>query len=464
MKMPVDTVSGDGGKGRRTTGGLTRRVTRLLADRNLADMAGAFAIKTGMVAVNFALITLAARVLGPTRFGIYSMVFSAVGLVAVVATFGQQIFLLRAWNEHVATDDGPGLKASLTFSATLVLAGCVLAFPALGGTLYVAHGTSLALAASTYLVIFVLLQAVNHLVRTAIGMIAGDGLANFAMFVPAVVYLAFVLVTGGGCDIADIFMLLALGAGAALVTQVAMAAYRIRRQFPAGAQIRSHTFRRSWIHRSLKLWFSTSLEAVNQFLDVLMIGLLLSPSLAGAYFVTTRIANIFLAAADSANIMTTRRIPDLFFHRRFGELARLLDVVAGVTLAVIVVGLVAIAIGGSWLLVLIDPDTARFYPWLLVLCLGTAALAAAGPSAPLLMITGNEGRYLAVIGAGVALRIAGFVVLTPLFGLAGAAVATTVSYVAIMLLLRAAAIGRTALDPTPLRVFAKHRRAQGDTA
>ena len=41
------------------------------------------------------------------------------------------------------------------------------------------------------------------------------------------------------------------------------------------------------------------------------------------------------------------------------------------------------------------------------------------------MLTGHEGRYLAIIGGTVLMRAVGFFVLIPLFGITGAVAATT---------------------------------------
>src|SRR5207244_2983666 len=92
--------------------------------------------------------------------------------------------------------------------------------------------------------------------------------------------------------------------------------------------------------------------------------------------------------------------------------------------------------------------------------LGMAAVAAAGPSGSILMLTGHEGRYLGIIGLTVAIRTLGFVVLIPPFGVIGAVTATTLSFVAMAMMLRNSAKGAAGIDGSVLRLIARLRGAR----
>jgi O-antigen/teichoic acid export membrane protein len=92
---------------------------------------------------------------------------------------------------------------------------------------------------------------------------------------------------------------------------------------------------------------------------------------------------------------------------------------------------------------------------LALLSLGTAAVAAAGPSGSILMLTGHEGRYLAIIGGTVLLRSAGFFILIPFFGITGAVAATTISFVWMAIMLGTSAKSLTGIDGSVLRLRAR---------
>ena len=126
---------------------------------------------------------------------------------------------------------------------------------------------------------------------------------------------------------------------------------KIRALYPDFASVRPRYEAAEWRARSFKLWISNGLEAANQYLDVLIIGYLMSPAMAGAYFVTTRLANAFATASDTMHMFSTRHIPDLYYRGEFKQLNSLLNSVAGITLAVIVVGMVVILGGGRFFLI-----------------------------------------------------------------------------------------------------------------
>ena len=79
--------------------GLSNRLAALRRDPAIRGIAGVFVMKSSIIVANFTLIMLAARVLDPDRFGNFSILFSAAGLFCIVATFGQQVSVMRSWNE-----------------------------------------------------------------------------------------------------------------------------------------------------------------------------------------------------------------------------------------------------------------------------------------------------------------------------------------------------------------------------
>jgi O-antigen/teichoic acid export membrane protein len=145
---------------------------------------------------------------------------------------------------------------------------------------------------------------------------------------------------------------------------------RIRDRLPGFAACRAQYDIPRWRARSFKLWISNALEASNQYVDVLIIGALMNPGVAGAYFVTTRLANAFAMATDANHMFSTRHIPDLYYRRQFDQLNTLLDSVAGVTVAVLAAGMIVIVGGGHWLLLAFSEAYVLYYGGLAVLSLG----------------------------------------------------------------------------------------------
>src|SRR5688572_30733229 len=212
--------------------GLQGRLTGLAKNPAVRGIAGVFIIKCSIIVANFALIMLAARVLDTEAFGVFSILFAAAGLFCIVATFGQQVSIMRWWNEYIAASDPSALKGMLRFSTATVLAGCAIV--AAGFYLWAAstHALLLAAAVTLYLVSQATVLTSSHLVRTAIGVGAGDGYGNLLITVPALIYLVVVLIVGGSAESSTIFFLFAAGAIAAMALHFVFLSRKIRALYP----------------------------------------------------------------------------------------------------------------------------------------------------------------------------------------------------------------------------------------
>lgn len=446
-------------EGRDSAPGRAGRLTRLARNPAVRGIAGVFVMKSSIIVANFALIMAAARVLDTNAFGVFSILFAAGGLFSIVATFGQQVAIMRWWNEYTAAGDPEALKGALKFSAATVLLGSAVVAAGFFAWAASTHALLLATAVTLYMVSQAMVMTSAHLVRTAIGVGAGDGFGNLLVSIPALIYLAAVLVAGMSGKASTIFFLFAAGAGTAMVLHCIFLRRKIVAHYPGFASVKPRYEAAEWRSRSFKLWISNGLEAANQYLDVLIIGYLMSPAVAGAYFVTTRLANAFATASDTMHMFSTRHIPDLYYRGEIKQLNGLLNSVAAITLVVIVAGMVVMLGGGKLLLAVFNQAYVPYYPALAILCLGTAAMAAAGPSGSILMLTGHEGRYLRIVGLTVLVRAAGFFLLVPPFGIMGAVSATAVSFVLMAAMLRHSSKKLAGLDGSVVRLLGLRRKA-----
>lgn len=426
-------------------------------------IARVFGLKAAITLLNFALVTLAARALGIDTFGSYSVLFSAAGLLGIAATLGQQVLVMRFWGEYLAAGRADLLKGALLFSGGACLLGCAL----FGLPFYLwcagTHGTAIAGAVTLYLVLLSLVMTTAHLVRTAVGVGRGDGVANILLALPGAVYLALCLLAGSRAELVPLFAVMAAGAAFAIMVHIDALRTSLVETCAGFAKARPAFELSQWVNRSARLWLSNALEAANQYLDVLVIGYLVDPATAGAWFVLTRVANVISVATDAIHMFSTRHIPDFYYRGRFAELSRILDTVAWVTLIVILGSIAGIVVAGGWLLAIFSDAYVAHHGVLIVLSIGAAATAAAGPSSPILMLTGHEGRYLAIIGGAVLLRVVGFAALIPVFGIAGAAAAVALSALSMTLMLRRAARDCIGIDASVVRVarFAARTPLQG---
>lgn len=419
-------------------------------------IARSYGLTGTVVLLNLGFITLAAWGLGAHDFGTFSILFSAAGLSAVFATFGQQTIMLRSWHEYGATGDLPRLKGALIFAllaffATTAVVGAIY----FAGALFV-YGSGLAVVTLWYMVMLAFGNITTHLARTAIGVELGDGVEGIVAVSLPLAYLVSCLISGAAGDVATVFMLYGAGFALAILIQL-VAIYRtIRRRFPEFFGITPLYERAVWMSRSFRLWVSSAIEACNQYLDVILFGLLMDPSAAGAYFVITRLANINATVANAMHVFSTRHLPDLYYSRNEQGLTRMLDIIARVTLVVIGMSTLGLASTGYWLLQIFNPLYEVYYPALVILTLGTAAVGMIGPSAAVLMFTGHERSFLRITLITLMVRITAFLILVPLFSLNGAVTATVCALLVMTALTRSAAYKLAGFDCSVMRLLPRY--------
>lgn len=406
-----------------------KKLTQLIEGSAVFSLASAFLARGATAGLIFVLIALAAWELGVQSFGMFSLFYSLAGMLALISAGGQQILIMRSWNEYTAANDAARLKGALIFSGTVFLIGLSIASVGLFCALTYFHSWPIALAVTSYMAGLAIVTSTGHLVRAAIGIEAGDGLANLMTLTLPIIYLGVHFFFNEQAELSQLFLLFPLGSLAATAIHIYMLRSRIKEVFPEFGATAPIFDLQVWRKRSVKLWLLNVLEAINQFLDVLLLGLLLNPVIAGAYFVLTRLANTFIIASGAVQFFASRHVPRLYYKRDFKQLDHHLDVVAIGCAALIPVGLAAMAIAGPFILTLLDPQYAQYGALLVLLSLGTASLLGAGASGVLLTFTGYEGRIVTILALTVAARLAGFVLIVPSFQILGAALVTSSSFI-----------------------------------
>jgi len=100
------------------------------------------------------------------------------------------------------------------------------------------------------------------------------------------------------------------------------------------------------------------------------------------------------------------------------------------------------------------------YPILILLSLGTAVGALAGPAPALLVLTGHEGTYSAIAGVSVVMRIVALLLLASLFGATGAAVASLAGSIFTAVALNVASRRLVGADPAVTVLLSPEPRAR----
>ena len=231
---------------------------------------------------------------------------------------------------------------------------------------------------------------------------------------------------GAEADAVTAFVCLVATLALSLIYQAATILLRLRRVLPSGRR----AYRRwEWVRGSLPFSLLHAAAYLSSFADVLVLSFFVGPAEIAIYFAATRIIQVvnlvpFAATVGSAHLFAAS-------HTRGDHqgLQRLCSHVAVLTFIISALAVAAIIGAGDWLLGLFGPGFQAGYVPLAIMAGGVVVRVMAGPAEDLLNMTGHGGMtawtYVAVVPISMALAAA----LIPLFGTAGAAIATSAALI-----------------------------------
>jgi O-antigen/teichoic acid export membrane protein len=428
---------------------MVNRIAQALPSNDvLKGSAAVLAIRFTASVLGFAMFALASRHMDPAAFGTLAVIFNAMSFLAVVSLCGQETLIVRSWNEYCQTDRHAMARGVLTFGIQIaIVAGLAMGLAvALGWSVWDRSvSTSLLIAACFFMFAQSLMHFSGQFTRVAVGVIAGEFPRELMWRLMVVAVLAVHHIVNIAFDTTEFFLV----SGVALSLAVLFQIWRVGRVLPQ--EVRSAKPQRdiaAWLPRSFKMWMSALMDMTSQYMEVVVIGFFLGPTAAAFYFVATRITNVFAMISGSITIYATSQISTLYYANAKDELQKILRSLALIGAVSVVGAFTVIAVAGKLLLLAFGGAYASAYPALIVLAAGASVSALAGPTAYLLLLTGNEGTYPKIMGAGLALRFLLIAVLGTLFGLMGAVIAWSIAAILTALALTIACHRLVGLDPS----------------
>ena len=445
------------------------RWRRLLAEqigkrRAAVGSLAALSLKVAGTVLMMGIFFLAARSMSPMGFGHLAVSFNALSFLAVVAVLGQDLLMVRCWGEYATTGAHGLALGAYRFSGSVVVvsalgfAALTFAVAVLNPFLHVPPGE--AAAAAAFLAMQVLLLFTAQTTRVILNFLVSETNRELTwrLVVLPVVFAGLWL----GLDLTAFYAAAAAGLALAVAIQLAV----VRRRFPAAVgAAESAVLPREWASRAGGMWVSAILEAAQQYAEVLMLGLLVSPDVAGLYFLAARIAGIFGMVGSGLHGYTSSHAANLFFTGQMAALQNVFRSVMAVAALITVPLLAVVLLGGGHILAVFGPHYSGGAPVLAALALGSFAAALAGPANSLLLVTGHERLYSRVLFVALLVRVALIAWAAPRFGAFGVAAAWAGVNGPVAIGLAIATRHLTGIDPSVLCTVMKRepRRRPQDT-
>lgn len=376
-------------------------------------------------ALGFALTVVLARGLGDAGTGIVLQVLGLVTIAAVAGKLGLDSAAL--WQVPRLLLDRPGsVGALLRLLLGWTLLGGLLAGAGVWAWSLAAVGEEVGSAtrAVAWAVPLLSLALVGLAVVRALGSLSTYVvLGNLVLPGLRPLLVVAAIAAGGGVVAATRAWALALvPVVLALVLVLVLQARRIGRAATADAPVPLPPGRTAEIARfALPRAASSVLEQVLVWSPVLLLGVLADDTAAGRYGAAARFVAVGLVVDSALRVVVAPRVSALLHQGRLTQVQALYRTAAGWLVAFGTPGFVLLAVFAPTVLGWLGPGFVAATDTLRVLCLGTGAVFLAGTVHTVLLMGGRPGWAMVNKLAALAVLVVGIVLLTPWFGVAGAA-------------------------------------------
>lgn len=414
---------------RRRTAPTAARMLAAVRQGVVGATLGTVALNLTVTGLGFLATVVLTRVLGAGGYGAYAFAFAWATLLTVPAVLGLSPLLVRniaAYREH--SEWGP-LRGLLQRSNQLVavMSGLVVVVAAGLGWLLIDRDSELLAPFLIGLLLVPLLSlvtlrqaAMQGLDRVVAGRLPETVVAP-GLFLLLLVGLA---ATTGGSYSATAAMALQLGA---TTIALGLGAWLLRRALPAGARTTAPSYEyRSWLRSGRALLIVSVVLALNGQLGIILVGAFAGSTEAGTFAAASRVAMFvsFLYLAATYPLMPA--VGRLFAAGRTAELQRALTRTAQVVLlASLPIAALFVAFAPQ-VLGIFGHDFDAAAGSLRILVAGELAKVMTGFAGLALIMTAYERQFGLCAAAGTGLNLLIGLLLVPILGAEGAAIATSV--------------------------------------
>lgn len=395
-----------------------------------SDIVITLVIQISGILITYLLQVLLARWMGKTEYGIYEYVIVWVTLLALPAGLGLPLATVRLISQYKVTQDWGSLYGIFWGSSKLTFLGSfILISIAVAVILVVNHYHEFIYAIPLLIGILILpLQALVNLyqeIATALEKFALAYLPNEIIYPIFVLFGGFILWQNQH-SLNSLSLLILTGVILLFVSIVQFFLVRnnLNQEFESMIPVYSY---RQWVKLSLILLLQQSFALIMFKSDIVMVGSLIGPESAGIYNAAYKTVNWVDLSLVTFNIISAPKFATLYAKKNMLGLQNLINRVnILIFLPTMLVSLCFLTFT-SPILSLFGSDFTTADGTLKVLVIGRIVNAFCGSVGLLMVMTGNQNKSVPVFGWCTLMNIILNSIGIALFGLIGAAIATTIT-------------------------------------
>jgi O-antigen/teichoic acid export membrane protein len=411
-------------------------------------------IKVTSAGLTYLMFAMLARAMTVEEFGRFSFAFSLASFLAVAASLGLHTGIMRWIPEFTSKGQPEIARGSLRWATLVTIAvSCLVAIttaaicfaaPIKGPRDFLYAGAAL-----------IIPMACAEFVGSAL---RAKGSVVWSQMPRDVLWRAIVLALAGGA-IASRYDLGAFAslvfAGGALTAMLLPQIVLLRGDLLSTDRPRlpDVATTRSWMRELIPYWGIAAIYASTQYVDVVLVGSLVSTNDAGAYFAAARTAGLGGLMLVASNMVSAPLISAAYHSGDKERLAKIMRIVSAcISLPTLCVVILAATLGRD-LLGLFDAQYVSAYYALMILVVAQSFNSFCGPMSYVLQLTGHGNINLAIIAGSYALGLVVQIVLIPGMGVTGAAIGSALAIILWNTVSYKVCLDRVGVDPTILSLF-----------
>ncbi|MCK5384429.1 MAG: flippase [Alphaproteobacteria bacterium] len=217
----------------------------------------------------------------------------------------------------------------------------------------------------------------------------------------------------------------------ALLTITIFMAVHLWRNLPEQAKKKVPEFsdNSAWRTFAFPMMLMSGMMLLLNRIDIIMLGNIAGAADAGIYAIGSRLAGLTAFGLMAVNTILAPRISEMYHAGQLERLQDILNLAAWMVFIFTFSAAIALAVLGPFLLPLFGDDFSGAYIPMLILLGGQMVNALAGSVGFLMTMTGQQKEAAKILFIAVLLNIGGNFLFVPLYGMAGAAIATCMSIV-----------------------------------
>ena len=406
-----------------------------LKNKLIKGVAGSFGLKVSSSALAFVMSVILARFLGKAGLGTYSYAMTWANLLGIPAALGLDQLIVREIAVYRSQKKYSLMGGILRWASILVIFSSITVTLIAIAVAWQKQTNSnptvtiaIAMAMVTVPVISlrnVRLGAMKGLRKVVVGQIPDSLLSP--LIIICLVTLSYFLLN----ERFNVFWVLGIKIVASVVTFAVGTKWLLNSLPPEVSQIAPEYKTKKWLADALPFMFLGTSQLLNSRIDIIMLGAIKGVDAVGIYAVLLGISKLTVFIHQAANSVLGPTIATLYSE---GEMRQLESVVRKSMLSVfafsLVIGIPLILLGKQVLLIF----GAEFIPGrtaLAILVVGSIFTSFTGAVGILLNMTGHQNDTAIAVGISAVLNIILNSVLIPIWGINGAATATTTSLILI---------------------------------